>query len=108
MRHFDESEFSDFSKMSPRLIAMLDNARHEAGVVFKLTSTYRECPPDKPQPHARGYAVDIACVESRKRYRILVGLAAAGFTRIGIYDKHIHADCDPSLAPEVVWLGVSR
>lgn len=105
MRHFDESEFSDFSKMQPKLLARLDNARHEAGVPFDLTSTYRE---GDEKSHGRGYAVDIACTKSRARWHILRGLIAAGFTRIGIYDLHIHADCDPSLAPEVVWLGKSK
>ncbi len=108
MRHFTESEFSDFSKMQPALLARLDNARQEAGVPFKLTSTYRECPPDKPQPHARGYAVDIACTKSRARDHILKGVRAAGFTRVGIYDLHIHVDCDPNEDQDVTWLGKSQ
>ena len=105
MRHFTEDEFSDFGEMQPKLLARLDNARQESGVPYNLTSTYRE---GDEKSHGRGWAVDIACMESRDRFHIIRGLLAAGFTRIGIYDKHIHADCDPSLDSQVVWLGESR
>lgn len=108
MRHFTESEFSDFSKMKPELIARLDNARHEAGVPFKLTSTYRLDDKDKYKTHGRGYAADISCMKSRQRHHILRGLRAAGFTRIGIYNKHIHADCDPNEDQDVTWTGKSK
>ena len=105
MRHFKESEFSDFSKMEPKLLARLDNARQEAGVPFKLTSTYR---PGDEKSHGRGWAVDISCTESRSRFHIVRGLLAAGFTRIGVYDRHLHADCDPTLEPDVMWWAKSQ
>ncbi len=91
--------------MQPKFLARLDNARQEAGVVFDLTSTYRE---GDPKTHGRGWAADISCTKSRQRHHILRGLRAAGFTRIGIYDKHIHADCDPDEDEDVTWLGKSR
>jgi len=35
-------------------------------------------------------------------------LLQAGFRRIGIYDKHIHADIDKTLPQDVMWWGVSK
>lgn len=55
--------------------------------------------------HVRGLAVDIACVSSRARMRMVAGLVLAGFNRIGLYSRHIHADVDGSLPGEVLWLG---
>lgn len=89
----------------PDLLDMLQEARTEAGVPFVITSGYR---PGDDGAHGRRLAVDIRCSESRPRFRILRGLILAGFNRIGIYDQHIHADCDPDLDQEVVWLGESQ
>lgn len=50
------------------------------------------------------YAVDIKCTTSHERFRILYGLINAGFTRIGVAKTFIHADTDPDLPPEVVWV----
>lgn len=44
---------------------------------------------------------------SRARYLIVRGALGAGFTRIGVYDRHVHLDCDPDLPPRVLWEGVS-
>lgn len=53
--------------------------------------------------HLRGHALDIRARTSRQRYKILTALLAVGFTRIGYNKKFIHADDDPSLAPEVIF-----
>ena len=58
--------------------------------------------------HPTGYGADIKCTDSGYRMRLIEALLAAGFQRIGIYDKHIHADCDPKLPPNVMWTGVSK
>ena len=105
MRHFKAHEFSDFGAMKVPMLEMLDQARQIAGVPFKITSSYRDG--DK-KSHGRGWAVDIACTASRDRYHILTGLLAAGFTRVGVYDRHIHADADPTLDQEVMWWGTSK
>jgi len=53
--------------------------------------------------HPNGTGVDIKCDSSRARFLLLKALIMAGFTRIGIYKKHIHADLDPGKDQEVVW-----
>jgi hypothetical protein len=105
MRNFNEDEFSDFSKMKRELLTRLDDARDIAGVPFVLTSSHRE---GDDKSHGRGYAVDIRTKTSRNRFHIVRGLIEAGFRRIGIYDLHAHADCDPSLPDIVMWWGKSK
>lgn len=57
----------------------------------------------KDSSHLTGNAVDLACPDSSARFAMLKGLIQAGFTRIGIYSRHIHADDSPSLPPNVCW-----
>jgi len=103
IRHFRPSEFA--GEMDRALIEQLDVAREYAGVPFTLTSTRRDG--DGSSAHDTGHAVDIRCHDSRLRFRILYGLVMAGFDRIGIYDRHIHADSSVDHDAEVVWLGES-
>lgn len=94
-----------------KLVVKLNIARDFAQVPFILTETIRKQKSKigaKNSAHYRGYAVDIRCSKSRNRFKIVKALLNAGFYRIGIYDKHIHADCDPSLPKEVIWLGKSK
>ena len=46
MKYFTESEFSDFTKMDPKLLSMLDELREAYGHPIKITSSYRS--PDHP------------------------------------------------------------
>lgn len=87
------------------LVMFLELAEKLAHVPFVITSAFR---PDEDSAHAEGWAVDIACVDSTARYKIVNGLLGAGFNRIGIYDKHIHADRSLERDPHVLWLGVSK
>lgn len=90
--------------LNPALVEKLDLARDVAGVPFVLTSTFRQ---GDRRSHGRGFAVDIRANMSRARFRIVLGLIQAGFRRIGVYDKHVHADIDPELPKDVMWVGES-
>lgn len=76
----------------------LQTARTLAGVPFKLNSAFRS--EDYELAHKRsgksmhclGRAVDIKCVDSGNRYRIVNALIAAGFNGIGIDNTFIHVD----------------
>lgn len=103
--HFFRNEFDYPDAMNEDLLEKLDSAREEANVPFVITSDYR---PNDPRAHGRGNAVDIACITSSARYRIVTGLLSAGFNRLGVYDKHIHADIDPQSPPHVMWWDQSR
>lgn len=96
--------------MHPETMRKLRVARSTAKVPFVINSAFRTAAHNKKvggaanSPHLRGRAVDIKAMDGRAKYVILTSLLAAGFHRIGIYRTWIHADDDPSLDPQVVWL----
>lgn len=104
-KFFTFDEFDYPNKISETLMEKLEKAREFAGTAFVITSDYR---PDDEKAHGRGNAVDIACTQSNKRMLILRGLLHANFNRIGIYNKHIHADIDTELPQEVCWWAQSK
>ena len=122
LRYFDFEEFDspdvigsglpggEGGYMSLDFLHALDEARHIAGVPFKITSGYRS--PRHNQliggrpgsSHLKGVAVDIACDNSATRAQILNGLYAAGLgRRIGIGKTFIHVDMDID-KPSAIWL----
>jgi zinc D-Ala-D-Ala carboxypeptidase len=112
MKYFEESEFSEFDKMDPVLLAMLDDLREEYGYPIKLTSTYRspdhpiEAKKSKPGEHAHGAAVDIACVGGEATFKLVKAAIEVGFTRIGISRKNnfVHVGIGYPGAPETtIW-----
>ena len=112
MKYFEESEFSEFDKMNPVLLAMLDDLREEYGYPIKLTSTYRspdhpiEARKSKPGEHAYGAAVDIACVGGEATFKLVKAAIEVGFTRIGISRKNnfVHVGIGYPEAPETtIW-----
>jgi zinc D-Ala-D-Ala carboxypeptidase len=104
MEHFSDREIAG---LKPELLGPLSQARKAAGVPFRITSGFR---PGDPLTHGEGLAVDIACADSATRFRIVSSLLDAGFTRLGIYDHHIHADVGqaPRFPQRVIWWGTSR
>lgn len=104
---------SEIVGLVPELVAKLDIARDVSNVPYRISSGYRDPAANvaaggvEGSAHEKGMAVDLACSESRQRYHILIGLMLAGFHRIGIYDRHIHADIDGTKPEQVIWVGVS-
>jgi len=108
--YFRPEEFTFPHEMDDVLLLTLDKARRYAGQAFIITNSYRDPDSDIGVPdsaHKKGMAVDIRANDSRTRYNVLRGLLAAGFQRIGVYDKHLHADVDASKPTGVVWIGTS-
>jgi hypothetical protein len=95
-------------------VEMLDKAREKAGIPFVITSGYRSDAQNaraggiKDSAHTSGYAVDIRVRNSSERYKIVNACLEVGFNRVGVYDGHVHVDNDPSKAPEVLWVGLSK
>jgi hypothetical protein len=98
--------------LDDKLVSMLDRARELAGIPFIITCGLVF--DDKPgshvsdSAHLRGLAADLRCPFSVWRFHMLPALLSVGFRRIGVYDKHLHADIDPSLPQDVIWWGVSK
>lgn len=96
--------------MDSGFLMNLDRARHIANVPFIINSAYRTMEHNnlvggiKDSSHLKGLAVDIKCVTSQQREKILFGLINAGFRRIGIGKNFIHVDSDYTKTVGVVWL----
>jgi len=113
IEHFNESEFEcpccRQVKVDEAFIRKLDTARAMAGTPFRLSSAFRcyihnhEVGGSETSSHLKGMAVDISCVSSIDRYRIIGALLEAGFNRIGIGSDFIHADSDPAKPSHVIW-----
>ena len=112
MKYFEESEFTEFDKMDPVLLIMLDDLRETYGYPIKLTSTYRnpdhpiEAKKSKPGEHAYGAAVDIACIGGEATFKLVKAAIEVGFTRIGISRKNnfVHVGIGYPDAPDTtIW-----
>jgi uncharacterized protein YcbK (DUF882 family) len=96
--------------MDMDFLMMLDDARHKAGVSFRISSGVRCSAHNrasggkKDSAHLDGLAVDIVCSDSRTRGYMIGALYEAGFNRIGIHPDFLHVDDDPAKDADVVWL----
>lgn len=102
--NFHDSEFAKcspgcfLSDMDEAFMDRLQTARTLAGVPFVLNSAYRSKDYELRKKrsgnsmHCLGRAVDIRCVDSGTRYRIVECLIASGFRGIGIGNTFIHVD----------------
>jgi len=99
-----------FADVDPHFEEMLNIARYHANTAFWMTSVCR-CPAHnaieggKPtSDHLTGEGGDIVAIKSHKRDKILRGLRAAGFVRIGIAKSFIHAGCNKANPQKVTWV----
>jgi hypothetical protein len=116
MRYFTLDEFDSpdepgsGAKMDAAFLAKLDEARHIAGVPFRINSGYRSeahnrrVNGSKGSSHLKGLAADISATTSNRRYLVLSALIRVGFRRIGIADTFIHVDADESKPQNISWL----
>jgi zinc D-Ala-D-Ala carboxypeptidase len=116
MRYFTLDEFDSpdlpgsGAQMQPEFLAKLDEARHIAGVPFRINSGVRSeawnqrVNGSKGSSHLTGWAADISATTSNRRYLVLSALIRVGFRRIGIADTFIHVDMDPDKPQNVSWL----
>lgn len=102
-----------YADMDAPFLERLTIARWHAGVPFVLNSAFR-CPAWNAHPdvrgepdsaHLSGHAVDISATYGKLRFRVVSGLLAAGFTRMGIYPWGIHVDDDPTKPEGTIWTG---
>lgn len=97
------------------LMFKLDRARELFGAPIVITSGYRDPTKNadvggvKDSAHTTGKAVDIrAPADQEMREKLAWALGAAGFRRIGFYDRHAHVDIDSSKVSPAWWTGVSK
>ena len=114
VQYFEAKEFCchcgcGYCEPHPQLVAILDEVRREYGHRIVIHSGCR-CEAHneivdgkKNSAHLRGYAVDIRCMSSLERARLLPILQQY-FSRIGIAKSFIHVDLDPDLPADVTWV----
>jgi hypothetical protein len=108
--HFGPEEFDHPAMMEEKLVWSLEMLRRAIGLPIYISSDYR---PSSTTSHGRGRAVDITDdkdsdgISGRWTYKVVTAALALGFTRIGIYNKHVHLDMDPASPQEVIWGGAS-
>lgn len=116
MRYFTLSEFDSNgpgeggtgSNMNSEFLLMIDEARHIAGIPFKISSGFRtpahnaNIGGSPTSSHQLGYAADIQYWSHKEALRIITACYEAGFRRIGLADNFVHVDNDPN-KPEAYW-----
>lgn len=96
--------------MDEKLLHMLDDLREKTGIPIVISSAYRcrahneslyEAVEDSA--HTKGKAVDIKCLDSRTRFKILKAAFEVGFRRIEPRETWVHLDVDESKPQDVVF-----
>ena len=112
LAYFSAEEFGEHAdEMNEHLLYLLDATRELADMPIYITSGVR--PSDVTSEHFTGEGVDVSDnldgdpISSVWRYHVLHGAFAAGFIRIGVYDRHLHLGVSRLKAPDVLWIGKS-
>jgi hypothetical protein len=96
--------------LKPELVDLMDKMRGECGFAWIITSGFRTVAENNMLPsaaidsaHTKGEAVDIYCVDNRKRQILLDILRKNGINRIGLGKTFIHIDISKTLPQDVTW-----
>lgn len=115
IKYFTQKDFNNctppcsMGDMNQETLKKFDKARHIAGIPFAVNSAYRTIEHERSQgrngqsSHTSGRAMDIRAIGGRQRFLIVNALLKAGFTRIGVHERFIHADDDPAKDQKVIW-----
>ena len=97
------------AELKPELVAKLDLIRGDAGIPFVIESGLRTPEENKAvggatnSAHLTAEAVDIRCLTSENRYKIITSALKHGINRIGVGSNYIHLDISKTLPQGVVW-----
>lgn len=120
LRFFKMSEFNckccdkRGGEMAKNLVLKLDKMRHEIGEPIFINSGIRcyehnrKVGGSTASAHLTGLAVDIHCMTSRKRFKLIESAMNNGINRIGVYRNFIHLDIDPRKDAKVIWYSADR
>lgn len=116
-KYFKAGEFTNaqkthtISELKSEFVDLMDKMRGECGFAWKIESGYRTVAENNLLPdsasnsaHTTREAVDIYCVDSRKRQILLDVVRKNGINRIGIGDTFIHIDVSKTLPQNVTWV----
>lgn len=111
LSEFDSPDIPNSGKMymDSSFLYLLTEARIIAGIPFKINSGFRSISRNqkvggtKDSSHTKGYAVDIRTNSSEERFKIIDAALKVGITRIGIGERFVHLDNDPTKPKNVIW-----
>ena len=109
LKYFKKSEFKEPEKMDVDFLLLLDKVREDAGIPFKITSSFRTPEQNRRvngssnSAHLRGLAVDISARTGRQKIKIVQSALKNGISRIGVGSNFIHLDVDKSLTQNTMW-----
>lgn len=104
LRYFKPVEFTacvpscSILQMNEDFLLKLDNARHDSGTPFRLTSAFRSSEYDLSRRrsgqgfHTLGRAVDVSCRDSVTRWKIVSGCIRNGLSCGLSKDGFVHID----------------
>ncbi len=120
INHFNPKEFVHPEWLLPAMAYMLDDLRREYGKPLIVSSSLREPLYNTSvggvsdsshmlNPETGFYSgVDLTTpsnyINSADRFRLVRFALWVGFTRVGLYKKHIHLDLETYLPQNVIWL----
>lgn len=97
------------AELKPELVATLDLIRGDAGIPFIIESGKRTPEENKAvggatnSAHLTAEAVDIRCLTSADRYKIVTSAIKHGINRIGIGANYVHLDISKTLPQNMIW-----
>lgn len=100
-----------YQNLHPDLLSKLHFLEAAMGFELDVTSGYRDPEhnldvggvPDSEHTHDPAQGVDILCLRSSTRYRMLKILLRMGVTRIGIGQTFLHIGISTDHPQEVIW-----
>jgi hypothetical protein len=113
-RYFTDDEVKG---LNPDLVYKLDRMRSFLGIPIRLTETVAKGGSHvKNSAHETGHAADFTIRKKSDpsnytlQEQLLIAWAAgrAGFSRIGVYNRHCHVDVDSGKPSPAIWTGESK
>lgn len=102
---------SEVVGLKPELVSLLDKMRGECGFPFIINSGFRTIEENnklkdavQDSAHTIGLAVDLKCLTSDKRFKIIESAIKNGIVRVGIGSTFVHVDIDGSKPQMMAWL----